>query len=341
MEGRPVPINGPVAVPPKDEGKPGSVLNAVEGGNLAGLVTSIVQGLTSNRKKISIRYCYDAKGLALFERITQLSGYYITRSENTIVERTVDAILKQVAPQEILELGTISPIRIRQILDVCSRTELPRYTLFDIDHGVVSATVETIGQDYPGIDARGLVGDFEKHLSLLPQSPGRRLVVFFGNMIGNLDPWPRRRFLANVRTMLGPRDRFLLGLDLKKETHVLEAAYNDIEGVTAEFNRNVLIVVNRLVDANFDLDSFHYEAKWNEDDGRIEMYLKAKTRQEVFLGAGDVTITIDPGETIRTGNFYTFTRGSAQRMLEEARMRVDAWYTDSLFGLALAAPDGS
>ena len=341
LEGRPVPRNGSVAVVPKDEGEPGSILDIVEGGPFAGAVPGIIQGLTAKRKKISPRYFYDAKGSALFERITQLPEYYLTRSENAIVERTVDAIVRQIVPQEILELGVGSPTKIRQILDACPKNEQPRYTAFDIDRGAVSAAVETIGQDYPGIDARGVVGDFEKHLTLLPQSPGRRLVVFFGSTIGNLDPWPRRRFLANIRTLLGPRDRFLLGVDLKKEPNVLEAAYDDAQGVTAEFNRNILSVVNRLVDANFDPEAFEHQAVWNEADGRIEMHLKAATRQEILLRAGDVAITVEPGETIWTESSYKFTRGGAQRMLEEAKMRLDAWYTDSSFGLALAAPDGS
>ena len=340
-EGQLIPLNGPVAVPPKDEGKPGSVLDAVEGGPLAGAVPGIVQGLTAKQKKISPRYFYDSMGSSLFERITQLPDYYLARSENVLIERTVDAIVRQVAPQEVLELGTGSSKKIRQILDACSQTELPRYTAFDIDRGAVTTAVETIGQAYPGIDARGVVGDFEKHLSLLPESPGRRLVVFFGSTIGNLDPWPRRRFLANVRTLFGPRDRFLLGVDLKKEPHVLEAAYNDAEGLTAEFNRNILNVVNRLVDANFDPEAFRHQAIWNEDDGRIEMHLIAETRQEVFLGAGDVAITVEPGETIWTESSYKFTRGGTQVMLEEAKMRLDAWHTDTMFGLALAAPDGS
>ena len=340
-EGQPVPLNGPVAVPPKDEGEPGSVLDIVEGGPFAGAVPGIIQGLTAKRKKISPRYFYDAKGSALFERITQLPEFYLTRSENAIVERTVDAIVRQVVPQEVLELGAGSPTKIRQILNACPPSELPRYTAFDIDRRAVSGAVETIGRDYPGIDARGVVGDFEKHLTLLPQSPGRRLVVFFGSTIGNLDPWPRRRFLANIRTLMGPRDRFLLGVDLKKERHTLEAAYDDAEGVTAEFNRNILSVVNGLVDADFDPEAFQHQAIWNEADGRIEMHLRAETRQEVLLGAGDVTITVEPGETIWTESSYKFTRGESQRMLEEARMRLDAWHTDSLFGLALAAPDGS
>jgi L-histidine N-alpha-methyltransferase len=130
-------------------------------------------------------------------------------------------------------------------------------------------------------------------------------------------------------------------VDLKKEPHVLEAAYNDAEGIISEFNRNILKIVNRMVDANFDPGAFRHQAIWNEDDARIEMHLIAETRQEIFLGAGDIAITVEPGETIWTESLYKFTRSGAQGMLEEAKMRLDAWHTDSMFGLALAAPDGS
>jgi L-histidine N-alpha-methyltransferase len=183
------------------------------------------------------------------------------------------------------------------------------------------------------------VGDFERDLAHLPPSPGRRLVLFLGSTIGNLDPTSRRRFLARVRGLLhGSDDRFLLGVDLVKDPSVLEAAYDDAAGVTREFNRNILRVVNRGVDGDFRPEAFRHLAFYNEAASRIEMHLVADTAHEVRLRRLGLTVALAAGEDIWTESSYKFTRGGVEAMLGDAGLRLIEWHADpaGYFGLALA-----
>lgn len=310
-----------------------------DGGLFAHGAEDIRRGLTARPKKLSSRYFYDSRGSALFEHITRLPEYYLTRSETGLIRRIAGAVMERLRPQEIVELGPGSAAKVRTLLEAGGPNCLSRYTAFDIAESAVGAAVDDLARAYPSVAARGVVGDFEEHLGLLPAPSGRRLMVFFGSTIGNLDPGPRHRFLVRVRRLLGPEDRFLLGVDLVKDREVLERAYNDVAGVTAEFNRNILRVVNRAVDADFDPGAFRHVAFYDEGESRMEMHLAAESALTVRLGSLGATISMKAGETIWTESSYKFTRDSTTEMLKAAGLALDGWHTDGLFALAMAAPE--
>ena len=197
-------------------------------------------------------------------------------------------------------------------------------------------------RDFPYMSVHGVIGDFERHLHHLPEAIGRRLVLFLGGTIGNLHPAERTTFLTGVRGLLGPDDRALIGLDLVKDVATMEAAYNDSAGVTAEFNRNMLRVINRELGANFDPEAFTHRAFFNADHSRIEMHLAPSVLQEISAPDIPLSVTISPAETIWTESSYKFTAGSIEEMLTDARLRLERCYVnerpDRRFALALAAP---
>ena len=301
----------------------------------------IRRGLTGSPKSLPPKYFYDSTGSALFERITQLPEYYLTPAEREIIAALAGEIMDRVRPWEVIELGPGSPVKIRLLLDAASANHhLARYVPFDVNERVVRDAAETVERSYPFLKAHGIVGDFERELGYLPQPIGRRLIVLFGSTIGNLDPNSRRSFLLRLKEHLAPSDRFLLGVDLVKEPAILEAAYNDPTGVTAEFNRNILRVVNSGVQGNFQPEAFDHHAYYNQQDRRIEMHLTPTSLQTVHLRKLALRISISPEESIWTESSYKFTRESTEAMLEEAGLRLERWHTDSksMFALALASP---
>ena len=304
------------------------------------LAEDVRRGLTSDPKYLPPRYFYDTAGSALFEQITRLPEYYLTRVERQIIASNADELMDLVRPYEIVELGSGSPSKIRRLLDSNGHApHVERYVPVDLDEGGVRSTARAVGQSYPWIDVSGIVGDFERHLGRVPSHIGRRLVAFFGSTIGNLDPAERREFLRGVRGLLEPGDRFLLGVDLVKEVGVMEAAYNDGARVTEEFNRNILRVVNRGVDADFLPEAFQHKAFYNASASRIEMHLVPESLQTVRLRDLGLTIQVSPGESIWTESSYKFTRESATSLLRDVDLHLERWYTDDegMFALALAA----
>ena len=307
----------------------------------ASVSEDIRQGLTGNPKSLPPKYFYDAKGSALFDRITRLPEYYLTRVEQGLIEGAARELMEEVRPTEVVELGSGSPVKVRSFLESRDAPDyLTRYVPFDIDEGTVRASAQAVVEAYPFLRVYGVVGDFGSDLGHLPPAIGPRLVLFLGSTIGNLDPAPRRDLLAHVRGQLAPGDRLLLGVDLVKDPAVLEAAYNDPEGVTAEFNRNILRVVNRAVHGDFKPEAFVHRAFYDPRYCRIEMHLAPESAQEVSLRDLALGVHVSHGETIWTESSYKFTRNSTQALLEEAGLRLEQWYTDSecRFGLALAGP---
>ncbi|HEV2054104.1 MAG TPA: L-histidine N(alpha)-methyltransferase [Methylomirabilota bacterium] len=306
------------------------------------LEEDVRRGLTASPKTLPPKYFYDAIGSKLFEGITELPEYYLTRKEAALLETLAPELMRELEPQDIVELGPGSAVKTRRLLDARNglRDRL-RYVPIDVDELTVQASAARLIADYPFLDVRALVGDFERHLEHVPSPVGRRLVLFLGSTIGNLDPPGRQRLLAQVRALLRSReDRFLVGLDLVKDVTVLEAAYNDASGVTREFNRNILNVVNRGTDADFLPTAFRHVAFYNETAARIEMHLVPDSTQEVHLRRLGLTIRVSPEEGIWTENSYKFSRAAAQAMLEDAGLRLETWHTDSesYFALAVAAP---
>jgi L-histidine N-alpha-methyltransferase len=304
------------------------------------LAADVARGLTSAPRTLPPKYFYDARGSALFDEITRLPEYYVTRAETSILATRAAGLMAHLAPEEIVEIGAGSGAKLRMLLDARARNGRLRYVPVDVDGETMTEAARALTERYPFLDVHGVVGDFERDLLRVPPAAGRRVVMFLGSTIGNLDPPARQAFLSGVRTMLGADDRFVLGVDLVKDRQVLEAAYDDAAGVTREFNRNVLRVVNGALGADFVPEAFRHLALWNARDARIEMHLIPEIPQTVSIHALRLRLTLHPDETIWTESSYKFTRESAGAMLAAAGLRPEAWITDSgdRFALIVAAP---
>ena len=305
------------------------------------LAEDVRQGLTGWPKSLPSKYFYDSTGSALFERITRLPEYYLTRVEESLIASIVPELMHRVRPREIVELWSGLSTKVRRFLDARNGSgPVARYLPFDVDVGSVEVSSADLIREYPYLEVHGLIGDFGRHLAHVPSPMGRRLVLFLGSTIGNLKPSERREFLVQIRRLLAPDDRLLLGLDLVKDPAVLEEAYNDPAGVTAEFNRNILGVVNRALHADFHQEAFRHYAFYNQEAGRIEMHLVSASVQVVNVRDSELTIQITPDESIWTESSYKFTKESTLAMLQEAGLGMEGWYTDGggLFALALADP---
>ncbi|MEX2431231.1 MAG: L-histidine N(alpha)-methyltransferase [Dehalococcoidia bacterium] len=311
-------------------------------GVLDSLAEDVRQGLTASPKKLSPKYLYDDLGSDLFERITAQPEYYPTRAERALLEKLADRLVEELAPREIVELGSGSSAKTRVLLGAQgAKDHLRIYFPFDVSEGIVRTTALDLLRDFPFLHIHGIIGDFEKHMPLLPDSEGNRLVLFLGGTIGNLDPDARVAFLRNTGALLGPDDHLLIGLDLVKDKAIIEAAYNDRAGVTAAFNKNILSIMNRTLGADFEPDAFRHHAYFNERDSRIEMHLVAEARQDVQIPGIGLLVRIEAGESIWTESSYKFTRESLSDSLSAAGLRLVELYTnedpEQLFGLALAA----
>jgi L-histidine N-alpha-methyltransferase len=307
----------------------------------AELEDDVRRGLTSTRKALPPKYFYDATGSRLFEKITQLPEYYLTRVEDGLLTGLAPDLVRDLQPLDIVELGAGTGTKTRRLLDAMNGTSHPtRYVPVDVDAATLDASAGQLVDQYPFLYVHAMVGDFQQHLAKVPTRTGRRLVLFLGSTIGNLDPLARYDLLVQVRRLLEPGDHFLLGVDLVKDTRTLEAAYNDAAGVTGEFNRNILKVVNHGVDADFEPDAFAHLAFYDRAASRIEMHLVPASRQVVHLQRLGLTIEVPAHESIWTESSYKFTRASMRAELQAAELRMARWYTDPgrRFALILAAP---
>ena len=310
------------------------------GSALDGMADEVRDGLQRDFKELSPKYFYDARGSELFDRITELPEYYPTRCERAILNRRAPEIVANADAFELVELGSGSASKTRALLyAMAGAGVLGRYVPFDCSESVVERSAHDLVELLPGLEVHGVVGDFERDLGKIPPG-GRRIVAFLGGTIGNLYPDERAVFLAQLRGLLGPADHLLLGTDLVKDADVLEAAYNDSQGVTAEFNRNVLHVLNRELDGDFEPDAFEHRAFFDQGESWIEMRLRARGRQRVRLDRADLDVVFADGEEMRTEISTKFTAAGIEDELADAGMRVKRFFTDDggLFGLTLAAP---
>jgi L-histidine Nalpha-methyltransferase len=304
------------------------------------LRADVLAGLTATPKTLPPKYFYDERGSELFDEITRLAVYYPTRTERSILAAHAPEIAVVSGAQTLVELGSGTSEKTRLLLDALRDAgSLREFDPFDVDPAVLSAASEAIATEYPSIDIHAVVGDFERHLGALP-AHGRRLIAFLGSTIGNFAPGPRARFLAALRETMKPGDSFLLGTDLVKDASRLVAAYDDPAGVTAEFNRNVLAVINRELDADFDLNAFQHVARWDAGEEWIEMYLRSDRRQKVRVAALDLTVGFEAGELMRTEISAKFRRSRVEAELAAAGLRLSHWWTDPAgdFALSLAGP---
>jgi len=305
------------------------------------LIADVQAGLSVHPRTLPPRWFYDERGSQLFDRITELPEYYQTRTETQILHACAATIAGAVRPESLVELGAGSCAKTRILLDAArAEGSITTFVPFDVSDAALSHAAHGLLDDYPWLCVYGLVGDFATHLSYIPRL-GRRLVAFLGSTIGNLDGGERRRFLADVRGLLAPGDAFLIGLDLVKDRDQLVAAYDDNAGVTADFNRNVLRVINRELEATFDVEAFEHVAVWNDAEARIEMHLRASRDMAVEVPGAEMRVDFAAGETLRTEISCKFTRETGEAMLADAAMRVVQWHTDpeGRFALALALPD--
>jgi L-histidine N-alpha-methyltransferase len=311
-----------------------------EGGTWAGLAEDVREGLSSPFKEIPPKYFYDDRGSELFERITELPEYYPTRAEREILRLHAPEIVKQAGVATLVELGSGTSEKTRLLLDAMSEAGLlERFVPFDVSEEVLTAAAAEIGSTYE-CAVHAVVGDFHRHLGALPEAADGRLVVFLGSTIGNLDPGARRRFLFDLDTVMTVDDHLLLGTDLVKDTGRLVAAYDDAAGVTAEFNLNVLSVLNAELDGDLDPGRFDHVARWNEDGSWIEMRLRAREEHDAHLGALALDVHFDEGEELHTEISAKFRPEQVADELHAAGFVVEQTWTDpdDDFLLTLARP---
>jgi L-histidine N-alpha-methyltransferase len=309
------------------------------GGPLSGMAADVRAGLTKPFKELSPRYFYDERGSRLFEAITELEEYYPTRAERSILESRGEEIVAAAGgPATLIELGSGTAAKTRVLLDAMRRAScLEGYAPVDISEQITRETASRIAAEYGGISVHGLVCDYELDLERIPLG-GPRLLAFLGGTVGNFEPAQRASFLRRVANLLGPDDRFLLGTDLVKGRERLEGAYNDSAGVTAEFNKNVLAVLNRELGADFDLDAFEHVAFWDEENLWMDIRLRSLRRQLVDFPALGMQVAFDRGEEMRTEISTKFAREGLTGIFAEAGLELTDWFTDSEgeFALSLA-----
>ena len=315
----------------------------LDGDALASLPGDVRAGLGSGPPyTLAPKYFYDERGSELFDQITELPEYYPTRAERAILNRHAPAIVARTGARELVELGSGSASKTRALLyAMAGAGMLERYVPVDVSRVPVERCAEELTELYPGLEVHGLIGDFERDLVHLPGGE-RRLFAFLGGTIGNFDPPARHRFLTTLRSLMGPTDRLVVGTDLVKDPAVLVRAYDDSAGVTAAFDLNVLSVLNRELEADFDVAAWQHLARWNAGEEWIEMRLRALRDQRVAIPGAGLVVDFAAGDEIRTEISSKFTRPRIESELEAAGLRLVELFTDpdDLFALSLAAPGG-
>jgi L-histidine N-alpha-methyltransferase len=308
------------------------------GGFAARMAEEVRAGLqTRPLPELPSKYFYDDRGSALFDEITRLPEYYQTRTEEAILERVAEEVVDIVHPHELCELGSGVGRKVRLILDAMKRRGLlERCVLLDISEGFLVDSAHQLDADYPDLEVRGVVGDFLEDLPALGPGGGR-LALFLAGTMGNLHPDRVPAFLRALARQLATGDSCLLGLDLVKDEERLHAAYNDAAGVTAEFNRNILRVVNTHLCANFEPEAFEHVAFYDREKAWIEMRLRATRDMQVSIPGAALDVAFRPGDEVRTELSCKYTRPSLEAMLIGTGLRVESWYTDpdALFASAL------
>lgn len=298
----------------------------------------VFDGLRRSPKSLPPKWFYDSVGSELFDQITRLPEYYPTRAEAEILSARSAEIASATGADTLVELGSGTSAKTRMLLDaLCEQGSLRRFVPFDVDASMLQSAATAVQAEYPNLEIAAVCGDFEEHLGEIPGG-GRRLFAFLGSTIGNLTPGPRAQFLAALADALQPGDSLLLGTDLVKDTDRLVRAYDDAAGVTARFNRNVLAVINRELDADFAIDAYAHVARWNAGAERIEMWLCAETPQRVRIGALNLTVEFAAGEEMLTEVSCKFRIEAVAAELAAAGLQRTRWWTDDSgdFALSLA-----
>jgi L-histidine Nalpha-methyltransferase len=311
----------------------------LEGTDERSLADDVLDGLTRPFKELPPKHFYDARGAELFDRICELPEYYPTRAERAILEQHASELSALTGAAELVELGSGTAAKTRVLLDALHAAgTLERYIPVDVTESMVRECAAELTGEYPGLRVHGVIGDFERHLDQVPSAIGPRIVAFLGGTIGNFPPTSRRRVLREIARLLGPEDYLLMGTDLVKDPEILEAAYDDAQGVTAEFNRNVLRVLNRELGADFEPEDFEHVALFDREHEWIEMRLRARREHTTLVRDLDLAVHFDAGEEMRTEISAKFTPERLEGDLSAAGMELIRWFTDpeELFALTLS-----
>ena len=301
------------------------------------MLRDVRQGLTQSPKKLSPKYFYDERGSELFEQITNLPEYYLTRAERALLEAAIPSLIDEIAPRSLVELGAGSASKTRLILDrMTDRGFAHSYVPIDVSRDFLEITAAMLRKEYPTIQITPVVSDITESFAL-PDVVHPLLVAFLGSTIGNFPREPAIALLSHVASLMRPGDAFLLGADLRKDAPTLNAAYNDSQGVTAAFNLNLLERLNRELGADFDVGKFRHQAYYSSEHHRIEMHLVALAPMTVTIPEiGQVKFV--EGETIRTELSYKYDLDTLASILADSGMRLEKWLPDDqgVFALALA-----
>ena len=302
------------------------------------LYSEMRTALTSTPRSLPTKYLYDDRGSELFEQICELPEYYQTRTESKLLSVCADQLVSMSGAEELVELGSGAATKTRILLDAMARAKQLRfYVPFDVSEGIVRRVARELDNEYEDLRIHGVVGDFLAHLEHIPEG-GRRLVILLGGTIGNLSRKAALSFLSSIQKEMASGDFFLLGVQLETDIHRLERAYNDAQGVTAQFNKNILHVMQKLVGATMNPDTFQHLALYNQVEHRIEMWLRSVKEQKIDVPGINLSFTLQKGEDILTEISTKYDRHRAEAILEQSGFQIVEWFTDpeQLMGLALA-----
>jgi L-histidine Nalpha-methyltransferase len=305
------------------------------------LAADVLRGLTADGEKhLPPKWFYDAHGSALFDAICELPEYYLTRAESALLEARGNDVASAFSAREFVELGSGSSTKTPLLLEPLLAAGLRKYVPVDVSPSALAHAERHLAERFPGLDIERRILDFTTQLAHLGHAhDGGRLVALLGSTIGNLEPVEVQAFLESLRSQLGPGDAVLLGVDLVKDVTVIEAAYNDAAGITAEFNRNVLRVVNRELDANFDISAWHHVSRYNPELERIETRLRARGDQQVRINNLSLDVSFRDGESIFTEISRKFRLETVEALYSAAGFELTAWIDDGgVYALALARP---
>jgi len=306
-----------------------------------GLEEDVITGLMSRPRSMPPKYFYDKRGSRLFDAICETPEYYPTRTEEALLSRHAGDIIARVAPEHIVEFGSGTARKTRLLFDACDDNGEPAaYWPFDVCEAMLMESGRQLLREYDWLQVHALVGDYLGGLRNVPRATGRRLFLFLGGTIGNFTSQQAEQFLNELLELMDVGDYLLLGADRVKDTEVLHAAYNDKSGITAEFNLNLMRMLNRELDADFRLEQFRHEAVFNPRASQIEMYLVSCCEQSVYLGALDTRLRFSAGEKILTEISRKFTASNLEMMLYEAGFDVEHHFEpqNGYFSLLLARP---
>lgn len=310
---------------------------------LGDLAAAVRDGLTAERKWLPCRFFYDAEGSRLFEKICELPEYYLTRAETEILSNRANEIagLYQQRPS-LVELGSGSSTKTRILIEAfLARHGGLRYVPVDISRSILEESALALLDDYPGLEILAIAAEYGHGLRRMRrEKAASKLVLWLGSSVGNFTREGAVRFLSSLRDELATDDHILLGVDLRKQTPVLEAAYDDSAGVTARFNKNILARINRELSANFDLDAFEHLADYHVEAGRVEIHLRSTRAQVAHIGDLDLDVHFEEGETIHTENSYKYSTSEIAALADKAGMRVRAqWFDDEeKFSVSMLSP---